>query len=100
MWGEILLNSVLKGEAGFAGLCKIEQDIDGLDNLFRFRLQKLSYAAEKAFAERSLLLDDNRLLFTQNNEKVSRAPHVGNSMRDDLRFGMNQVYFKVVDSTC
>jgi hypothetical protein len=21
MWGEILLNSVLKGEAGFAGLC-------------------------------------------------------------------------------
>jgi hypothetical protein len=32
----------------------------------------LSNAAEKAFAERSLLLDDNRLLFAQNNEKVSR----------------------------
>jgi hypothetical protein len=51
---------------------KIEQDIDGLDDLSRFRLQKLSNAAEKAFVERSLLLDDNRLLFTQNNEKVSR----------------------------
>jgi len=51
---------------------KIEQDIDGLDNLSRFRLQKLNNAAEKAFAERSLLLDDNRLLFAQNNEKVSR----------------------------
>jgi len=50
---------------------KIEQDTDGLDDLSRFRLQKLSNAAEKAFAERSLL-DDNRLLFTQNNEKVSR----------------------------
>lgn len=50
---------------------KIEQDIDGLDDLSRFRLQKLSNAAEKAFAERSLL-DDNRLLFAQNNEKVSR----------------------------
>jgi hypothetical protein len=51
---------------------KIEQDIDGLDGLSRFRLQKLSNAAEKAFAERSLLLDDNRLLFAQNSEKVSR----------------------------
>jgi hypothetical protein len=50
---------------------KIEQDIDGLDDLSRFRLQKLSNAAEKAFAERSLL-DDNRLIFAQNNEKVSR----------------------------
>lgn len=51
---------------------KIEQDIDGLDNLSRFCLQKLNNAAEKAFAECSLLLDDNRLLFAQNNEKVSR----------------------------
>jgi hypothetical protein len=32
----------------------------------------LNNAAEKAFAECSLLLDDNRLLFAQNNEKVSR----------------------------
>jgi hypothetical protein len=51
---------------------KIERDTDRLDNLSRFRLQKLSNAAKKAFAERSLLLDDNRLLFEQNNEKVSR----------------------------
>jgi hypothetical protein len=51
---------------------KIEYDINKLDNLFRFRFQKLNSAAEKAFAECSLLLDENRLLFTQNNEKVSR----------------------------
>jgi hypothetical protein len=31
-----------------------------------------SSSTEKAFAECSLLLDDNRLLFAQNNEKVSR----------------------------
>jgi hypothetical protein len=30
-------------------------------------LQKLANAAEKAFAERALLLDENRFLFQQNN---------------------------------
>ena len=43
-----------------------------MDDLSRFRFQKLNNAAEKAFAECSLLLDDNRLLFAQNNEKLSR----------------------------
>jgi hypothetical protein len=51
---------------------KIEQDIDGLNKLSRFRIQKLTHAAEKAFTECSLLRDENRLLFTQNNEKVTR----------------------------
>jgi hypothetical protein len=32
----------------------------------------LTHAAEKAFTECSLLRDENRLLFTQNNEKVTR----------------------------
>lgn len=35
-------------------------------------LRKLANAAEKAFAERALLLDENRLLFQQNNERESR----------------------------
>ena len=35
-------------------------------------LQKLTNAAEKVFAERALLLDENRLMFQQNNEK---EPH-------------------------
>jgi hypothetical protein len=42
-----------------------------LDELSKHCLQKLANAAEKAFAERALL-DENRLLFKQNNEKESR----------------------------
>lgn len=34
---------------------------------------KLVRTAEKAFANRSLLLDEDQLLFTQNNEKVTRT---------------------------
>ncbi|KAK6367270.1 hypothetical protein LTR64_008131 [Lithohypha guttulata] len=34
---------------------------------------KLVHAAEKAFADRSLLLDENQLLFEQNNKKVTRT---------------------------
>jgi len=51
---------------------KIEQDTNELDSLSRFRIQKLNNAAEKVFAECSLLRDENKVLFTQNNEKVSR----------------------------
>jgi hypothetical protein len=36
------------------------------------RLQRLTRAAEKAFAERALLLEENRILFEQNNEKSCR----------------------------
>jgi hypothetical protein len=35
------------------------------------RLQTLSRATEKVFAERALLLEENRILFEQNNEKTS-----------------------------
>jgi hypothetical protein len=51
---------------------EIEQDTDGLDDLSRFRIQKLNNAAEEAFTECSLLRDDKRLLIAQNNEKVTR----------------------------
>ena len=51
---------------------KIEQDTNRLNNLSRFRLQKLNNIAKKVFAEYSLLFNKNRLLFIQNNKKVSR----------------------------
>lgn len=38
----------------------------------KHRLQTLSYAAEKVFAERALLLEKNRILFEQNNKKTCR----------------------------
>jgi hypothetical protein len=39
-----------------------------LDTLSKLRIYKLANAAEVGFAERSLLLDENELLFEQNNE--------------------------------
>jgi hypothetical protein len=38
----------------------------------KHRFQKLANAAEKAFADRAILLDENKLLFEQNNEKITR----------------------------
>jgi len=32
----------------------------------------LANATEKAFADRAILLDENKLLFDQNNEKTTR----------------------------
>ncbi|KAJ9494811.1 hypothetical protein H2202_009712 [Exophiala xenobiotica] len=37
------------------------------------QFQKLANAAEKAFADRALLLDEIRLLFEQNNENTARS---------------------------
>jgi hypothetical protein len=52
-------------------------------------LQKLANAAEKAFAERALLLDENRLLFEQNNEsnccQSTRSTVVGKAKMMILR---------------
>jgi hypothetical protein len=39
-----------------------------LDTLSKLRIYKLANAAEVGFAEKSLLLDENELLFEQNNE--------------------------------
>jgi hypothetical protein len=36
-------------------------------------IRKLANAAENAFAERSILLDENLLLFQQNNERAVRV---------------------------
>jgi hypothetical protein len=50
---------------------KIEQDTP-LDHSGRYRFHKFANAAEKAFADRAILLDENNLLFEQNNEKTTR----------------------------
>ena len=50
---------------------KIEQG-SALDSPTKHHFQKLANATEKAFADRTILLDENRLLFEQNNEKTTR----------------------------
>jgi hypothetical protein len=59
----------------------IEQDAHIPDGPSKRRLQKLANAAQKSFAECALLLDENRLLFEQNNEsncrKSTRSTVVG-----------------------
>ena len=50
----------------------IEQDTHTLDETSKQRLQKLANAAQVSFAECALLLDENRLLFQQNNESKCR----------------------------
>ncbi|KAJ5366098.1 hypothetical protein N7541_000039 [Penicillium brevicompactum] len=51
---------------------EVEQDAQNLDGVCKRRLQTLSRATEKVFAERALLLEENRILFEQNNEKTCR----------------------------
>jgi hypothetical protein len=51
---------------------EVEQDTQNMDSVCKNRLQTLSRAAEKVFAERALLLEENRILFEQNNEKTCR----------------------------
>jgi hypothetical protein len=43
-----------------------------LDKRSKLRLQKLANVAKNAFSERALL-DENKLLFEQNNESRTRA---------------------------
>lgn len=66
------LRSPVTSEALTSPRNQIEQDIHVLDSPGIHRVQKLANAAEKKFAECTLLLDENRLLFEQNNESRSR----------------------------
>lgn len=67
-----ILRTPVTAEA-LTSLCsQIEQDSHLLDGPSKHRLQKLSDAARKSFAECALLLDENRLLFEQNNESNCR----------------------------
>ncbi|KUL81896.1 hypothetical protein ZTR_09528 [Talaromyces verruculosus] len=70
--GEAVITTPVTAD-GFATLCKeVATDVRTLDPGTQDRLQKLNHAAERAMAERALLLDENRLLFEQNNEKTTR----------------------------
>jgi hypothetical protein len=51
---------------------RIEDDAQLFDSPSELRLQKIANTAEKALAERTLLLDENRVLFEQSNESNIR----------------------------
>lgn len=51
---------------------QVEQDAHALDARSKKRLQKLANAAQVSFAECALLLNENQLLFQQNNESKRR----------------------------
>ena len=60
---------------GFQNLRQVlENNLGAYDDQSRFYLQKIANATEKAFADRALLFDENKLLFDQNNEKSMRDP--------------------------
>jgi hypothetical protein len=42
-----------------------------VDSYTKLSIQKIADAAENAFAERAILLDENSLLFGQNKEKTT-----------------------------
>jgi hypothetical protein len=50
---------------------KIEQNT-ALDSPDSYGIQKLANAAENAFTDRAILLDENKTLFDYNNEKTRR----------------------------
>ena len=52
---------------------RLENNFESLDEKSNSEFQKIVNAAEKAMADRALLLDENRLLFEQNNEKTIRS---------------------------
>ena len=66
----------LKTSESLASLRKsIEMNIaqqEALDAHIKVCIRKLANAAENAFADRVILLDENLLLFEQNNEKTAR----------------------------
>jgi hypothetical protein len=58
---------------GFTTLCKqVAADVRTLDPGTQDPMQKLNHTAERAMAERALLLDKNRLLVEQNNKKTTQ----------------------------
>lgn len=66
-----------KTSESLGSLCKeIKMNIarqEPLDGYTKLSIQKVVNAAENAFADRAILLDENLLLFEQNNEKTTRT---------------------------
>lgn len=59
---------------GFEALRKkLDQESQHLDAVGKYRLQKLANAGEKAITDRVLLVEENMILFDQNNKKLSRS---------------------------
>lgn len=52
---------------------RVQQESQHLDAPGKHRLQKLANVAEKAIADRALLIEEKSLLFNQNNEKMTRS---------------------------
>jgi len=59
----IVLQTPVTSEALASLQIRIEDDAQFLDGPSKLRLQKLANAAQNAFVEHALLLDENRLLF-------------------------------------
>ena len=66
-----LLPTPMNAEGFEALRKKLEQDSQHLDAVGKHRLLKLANAAEKAIVDLVLLVKENRILFDQNNEKMS-----------------------------
>lgn len=69
---EEFLQTPVTAEALVSLRSLVEQDAHTLDATSKQRLQKLANAAQASFTERALLLDENQLLFQQNNESKRR----------------------------
>lgn len=54
-------------------------------------MQKLANAAQKSFAECALLLDENRLLFEQNNESNCRKSIQCTKVREAKVIGYSEI---------
>lgn len=67
----VVLQTSVTSKALISLRSRIEHDAHLLDGPSKRHLQKLGNAAQKAFAERALL-DENRLLFEQNDESSCR----------------------------
>jgi hypothetical protein len=69
-------SDMLRTPVTYEGLTDIRIMIEqgtALSSPSKHRFQKLANGAEKTFADRAILLDENKLLFEQNNEKMTRS---------------------------
>ncbi|KUL80755.1 hypothetical protein ZTR_09774, partial [Talaromyces verruculosus] len=102
--GEALITTPVTAD-GFATLCKqVAADVRTLDPVCQNRLQKLNHAAERAMAERALLLDENRLSMVAGHAKVMSYEDILEAQRKRdaktvSRPGANRQRSQLVDKT-
>jgi hypothetical protein len=69
-------SDMLRTPVTYEGLTDIRLIIEqgtALNSPSKHRFQKLANGTEKTFVDRAILLDENKLLFEQNNEKMTRS---------------------------